>query len=258
MDDALLLLVLPHLQVNCHVVVLDQLEVQRQGLVYWRDVDVVRALVPQANLQILLGVLQVDLVELFELVWLEGGLVDCDWEGEVVEDQHSCNDPEVEERDAGLGAVEGFFLGMRLALADVVEFINHLLILRLLFEVPQFGCLLGDLVDGFLVDHQLDLALVCVIRNGEQEQSSGLLFLIHRTQPQHVVVLSFLDAECDIVDNPRRQQQFLLVIEGELVDGAGIRVADVYRQVDFANDAVLANQVDQVNSLGESHLHSYS
>ena len=68
-------------------------------------------------------------MELLELVWFEGGLVDCDGEGEVIEEHHSWNDPEVEERYIGLCVGLCFLFGVGISLADVVEFVNNFLIL---------------------------------------------------------------------------------------------------------------------------------
>lgn len=180
-DDPLLLPILAHLQVNSDVVVLGKFEVEWQCFVDRWNVDVVCAFISKANIEVLFSVLEIYLMEFFELFWFEDGLVDSDRKGEVVEDKHSWDYPEIEERDVGFCVVMCFFLGMRLSFADVVEFINHLLVLGLLFEISQLGCLLCYLIDGFLVNNKLDLTLVRVIRNGKEEQSSGLFFLIFRT-----------------------------------------------------------------------------
>lgn len=87
------------------------------------------ALVSEADVEVLLAVLEVDLMELFELVGLKAGPVDCDGKGEVIEDHHSWNNPEVEERYVVFSLWLGLFFDLRLSFADVVELINHLLIL---------------------------------------------------------------------------------------------------------------------------------
>lgn len=79
------------------------------------------ALVSETDVEVFLAVLEVDLVELFQLVGLEGRFVDCDGKSEVIEQHYSWNYPEVEERDVVLCVRLGFFFGLRLALADVVE-----------------------------------------------------------------------------------------------------------------------------------------
>lgn len=118
------------------------------------------ALVSEADVEVLLAVLKVDFMELFELVRLEAGFVDCDGKGEMIEDHHSWNNPEVEKRYVCLCVGLGFFFGLGLSFADVVKLINHLLILRFFFQVSQFGCFFCYFLNGLLVDDQFYLALI--------------------------------------------------------------------------------------------------
>lgn len=147
----------------------------------------------------------------------------------MIEQHYSWNYPEVEEGDVVLCVGLGFFFGLRLALSDVVELINHLFVLRFFFQVSQFGWFFRYFMNDLLMDDELDLALVRVIRNCKQKQPSSFLFLILRPQPEHMIVLSFLDAEGHIIYNPRRQQQLLFVIERKLINRTCIRVPNVYR-----------------------------
>ena len=180
-DDPLLLFALANLQVDGHVVVLGKFQVQWQGFVDCRDVDVMVASVSKTKIKVLLSSLEIDLMELVELFRFEDGFVDGDREGEVVEDKHSWDYSESKQRDAGFCGVLGFFFGrMFFAFTDVVEFIDYLLIFGLLFEVSQLRKFLCDLIDDFLMDHKFDLTFVCIIWDGKQEQSNGLLFLIFR------------------------------------------------------------------------------
>lgn len=78
----------------------------------------------------------------------------------MIEQHYSWDYPEVEERDVVLCVGLGFFFGLRLALADVVELIDYLLILRFFFQVSQFGWFFRYFVNNLLMDDEFYLALV--------------------------------------------------------------------------------------------------
>jgi len=149
-DDSLLEHVPSHLDAESDIIVIGHPQGKRSGFINSGDVDLVIAPIAQAQPYELSPPIQ---IYFEQLLWLFGRVcvfVDGDWEIEVVDKHDSRNNLEIV-----YGKLR--FLLFLLLLLLSLPFISFWLCVGVVvFEVVEFGCLFGDLVDGGLLDDELN------------------------------------------------------------------------------------------------------